>query len=162
MVDYLTVPLSQGKVALVSPEDYERVSAYKWSLWACRGLEYVVRSFGKGKDRRQVSLHRYVLNAPKGTHVDHKNGDGLDNRRENIRLCTVSSNAMNRRKAKGKFSSQYKGISWSAAGHGWVATIRINGESNYLGTFHREEEAARAYDAAAVRLFGEFAYVNFT
>lgn len=93
--------------------------------------------------------------------VDHINGNGLDNRRANLRLASHAQNHANSQKRKGK-SSPYKGVSWSRSGAKWMATIRSAGKTTYLGVFTNPIEAAKAYDRAASEIYGEFARVNFT
>lgn len=97
--------------------------------------------------------------------IDHKNGNGLDNRRSNLRFCTNAQNQHNQRKwgsRSGKpLSSRYKGVSWHRRGH-WRAKIQAQGKRRYLGQFQSEEAAARAYDRAARELHGEFAVLNFS
>jgi len=157
-----TIPLTQGKVAVVDAVDYAELARYKWCAsspgW---GVWYAVRGEGmpNGK-RRTVYMHREVLGAAPGEQVDHVNLDGLDNRRENLRSATGVENSRNRRKRSGT-SSQYKGVSWHKATRRWLAQIRFGARKTHLGSFRCEEDAARAYDAAAVEHFGEFARPNF-
>jgi hypothetical protein len=92
--------------------------------------------------------------------VDHINGNGLDNRKSNLRICTHQQNCENSRKRKKSFS-KYKGVYWSKNAKKWVAQITIDGKSKHLGYFELEEDAAAAYDKAAVKYFGEFACLNF-
>lgn len=105
-------------------------------------------------------LHRMILNAPSGMQVDHINGDTFDNRRANLRVCTISQNQLNRRKSSGK-SSIYKGVSWRKNIGKWEAYITIDGIQKNLGCYIEEIEAARAYDTAATKHFGVFANLNF-
>lgn len=109
-------------------------------------------------------MHRMILDPPHGMFIDHINGNGLDNRRENIRLVTPSQNALNARRAFRNKQSKYRGVSISQAPgvEGlWVAFIRANKKHKNLGYFKDEEAAARAYDDAAKVLHGEFARLNF-
>jgi len=94
-------------------------------------------------------------------HIDHINGDGLDNRRDNLRICTRTENVRCQRKRTKPTSSRFKGVTWHKNHRYWQAAIRKNGERTYLGWFKGEEEAARAYDKAAKRLHGDFASLNF-
>jgi hypothetical protein len=111
----------------------------------------------------RVLLHRFILGAAPGTMIDHKNGNGLDCTRENLRLATRSQNQHNagRRMYAGARSSRFKGVHWHRVTGKWVAQIMAARKYHYLGLFIDEEQAARAYDAAARELHGEFAQLNF-
>lgn len=104
-------------------------------------------------------MHRLIMEAKQQQKVDHINGDGLDNRKENLRFATTSENAMNKCSTKNK-SSSYKGVSWYKRYKKWQAQIKFKGKSIYIGIFDTEIEAAKAYDNKAKELFGEFAKLN--
>ena len=104
-------------------------------------------------------MHRVIMDAPKGMHVDHINGNGLDNRRENLRLCTNSQNHMNRKTHRDS-SSKYKGVSWNKRNSKWQAYIGSGIKRKNLGYFASESDAAKAYDIKAKECFGEFARLN--
>ena len=106
-------------------------------------------------------MHRQIMNAPKGTPIDHKDHNGLNNTRENLRLATISENARNCEKTKRPTSSKYKGVCWNKKSKKWQAHIHYNGISIHLGLFDSEEDAAKAYDEAAKIYHGEFAVLNF-
>jgi hypothetical protein len=110
---------------------------------------------------RTEFLHHLLLPKKPGFLVDHINLDSLDDQRGNLRYVTRTGNSANRSKQRGKTTSQYKGVSWLKCGQAWMAYIKHHGKRSYLGLFNDEEDAARAYDVAAVRLFGEFARPNF-
>ena len=149
------IPLTKGKFAIVDVEDYDWLSKYKWHAVKCDSRFYAYRS----KNRRSVSMHREIMRAPKGMVVDHIDGNSSNNRRTNLRVCTVSQNHQNRRRTYG--SSKYKGTWWDKRRKKWVAGITFKGKYIYLGFFDSEIEAAKAYDKKAAELFGEFAYLNF-
>lgn len=142
---------------MVDDEDYGWLSEHKWSagqtIW---GQWYAHRRSNK----HFVKMHRIILNAPDGLQVDHINGDGLDNRRSNLRLATSCQNNQNRRSILVGTTSKFKGVSWHPHGR-WQARIRSGIKTYYLGSYDNEEAAARAYDVKARELFGEFARTNF-
>lgn len=158
-----TIPLTQGKVALVDDEDYELVMKYKWYVLKdsnSLGTTIYARAAPWAEGRAQcVLMHRLVAGAPKGKDVDHINNDGLDNRRENLRVCTRSQNNGWQRKKPGR-TSRHKGVHWDSANKKWRALIKTNQKTIHLGRFATEDEAARAYDYAAVERFGTFARLN--
>ena len=147
------VPLTRGHVALVDDEDFDAVSALKWCY---DGHGYAVHRFGPGDARR---MHRFIMQPRVGLQVDHINGDGLDNRRCNLRVVLPWQNNANQRKTRG--TSEFKGVSWRPDLGKWTAHIKSFGIAYYLGVFEDEEEAAQAYDRAAVSLFGAHARLNF-
>jgi hypothetical protein len=150
-----TIPLTQGRVALVDDEDFEMLSQWKWS-----GVRDVHRFDSPGHSPRLHSMHRFIMGAGPGVEVDHINGNPLDNRRCNLRLCTSSQNGANQGIGS-RNSSGFKGVSWSAARRKWQAHIKVRRVSTYLGLFLLAEDAAAAYDSAARVHFGEFARLNF-
>jgi hypothetical protein len=148
--------------AVVDLADLERVRPYSWLVLAVPGKTYA-QAWTRDKDgrRRNNLLHRLVIDAPKGVHVDHINHDGLDNRRANLRLATRSQNQANMRAETMGATSKYKGVSWEKFTQRWKACITVHGKGITLGRYRAEEEAARAYDVAAAAFFGEFACLNF-
>lgn len=153
------VPLTQGMVARVSPNDVALVSKYNWIAARTKGgLIYAQTTIPAAAGHRTIlKMHRLILGAPPGSEVDHENGDGLDNRRENIRLASRGQNCQNRRPRA--CLSSFKGV-W-AAGRRWRAEIKAGENRRYLGVYATAEEAARVYDRAARALFGDFAHTNF-
>jgi AP2 domain/HNH endonuclease len=153
--------LADGKVALVDDADYDLVSQYRWRVWQRRKQRvagpYAVTAVCTGGS--VITLYMHKMLAPEWPLVDHINHDGLDNRRENLRPASRAQNARNAR-PHGR-TSLYKGVCWYKAGRQWEARIRHDGQRIYLGRFADETAAALAYDAAARRLFGEYAYLNF-
>lgn len=152
----IELPLSQGKVALIDDED-AHLAEFKWhARHNGRNLWYAARCVGP--QRRTVSLHRVIL--PGCVQVDHINGDGLDNRRANLRPASARENQFNGR-MRADNTTGYKGVTWDARDRVWRARVNAKGRRMSLGSFHDPVEAARAYDEAARRLFGEFAALNF-
>lgn len=151
-----TIALSQGKVALVSDEDYETLSQFNWYAYKDLRTYYAQRQVSAPDGQRTViRMHHAIC----GKGADHINGDGLDNRRENLRRCTHQQNTFNTR-SRNDSTSHYKGVSWKMEASKWVAQIQVNGKKKHLGYFVNEDDAARAYDDAALRYFGEFAHLN--
>lgn len=153
------VALTKGALALVDADDYERVTTRTWCVDQRLRTSYAV-SGCSGPNRRRVLLHQFVLGVSGRCAVDHRNGDGLDNRKENLRLATSHQNAGNARKRK-MGTSRFKGVGWSKDKNCWRARILLHGKhERFLGYFDNEQDAAAAYDRAAVVHFGEFAMTN--
>ena len=144
------IPLTRGKFALVSDEDFNTLSQYRWY---CSAKNYAVRSVARNTG--PLFMHRVIMDAPDGLEVDHINGDKLDNRRDNLRHATSSQNKAN----VGPFSGKYKGV--DRKGRKWRAQIRVNGKKTHLGLYSHAIQAAMAYDSIAFAQWGEFAYLNF-
>ena len=153
---YRTLKLSQGAFALVDEDDYERMNAVKWTLSG----KYAQRKI-RMPDGSYTSelLHRAVLNAPRTLEVDHINGDGLDNRKINLRLSTRSQNRAHSTLRKST-KTGFKGVYNNHRTKKFRASIKADSRKYNIGTFATAEEAARAYDREALRLHGEFAVTN--
>lgn len=149
------ITLTKGKVALVDDEDYESLSAYEWYAdQKHSGYWYAARTI---KDGSHVLMHRQILGLDKWEHhVDHINGNGLDNRRANIRSCTIAQNQWNTGTRKDN-SSGHKGVHLDRSSGKFMALIRVNGKRMYLGLFGEIEKAVRAYEEASTKLHGNFA-----
>jgi len=150
-----------GRVALIDDEDYELVSERDWYVW--ERLEGQRRVHGPYaycllRDGRfaKVFMHQFLTGWPKTDHEDH---DGLNNQRSNLREATTAQNNHNQR-PRIAGSSRYKGVTWHRQVGKWQATIKLNGKCHYLGVFLSEEEAARAYNEAALNAYGSYAYLN--
>jgi len=152
-----TIPLTQDMEAVVDDADFKRLSEYNWSVYSKKGKFYA-HAYIKGKI---VQMHRLIIDAPNGIGVDHWSGNGLDNRRCNIRLGGQSQNGANQIKQKRNTSSKYKGVSQSGNTTKWSAYIKVVGVKRHLGLFTDEANAARVYDKAARLYFKEFAALNF-
>lgn len=149
-----------GKYALVNVDGFELVKNFRWYL---NKEGYVMRSqhiSGSGKKRKKkiVILARLLMDAPKNKVVDHINRDPLDNRKENLRICSRSQNEANSPSRGG--TSQFKGVHWDKKTERWISGIKLKYKKFILGSFESEIEAAKVYDKKAREFFGEFAYLN--
>lgn len=146
---------------LVDADDYERVSTTKWSARQNGKSRYAVATSFNHVPQRLGSLHRYIMWAKPGQIVDHINGDTLDNRKQNLRIVTPQQSAANTRRQTfpGK-TSRFKGVSWDRTTGRWLAGITFKGERHDIGRFDVEEDAARAYDKAALICFEQHARTN--
>jgi hypothetical protein len=156
------INLNSGTIVLIDEADYESIKDYRWKL-SSHG--YITHQEWKGQRKKPKTfyLHRLIMNPNEGQLVDHINGDKLDNRRENLRLCDKGGNQRNRGKQANN-TSGYKGVYLSKKGKlkPWYVKIAFEGK-DYSGGYHAsKEEAARAYDQLARELHGEFARLNFT
>lgn len=153
-----------GEVALVDAADYPLLAQWPWRATRSsrRTTQYVYRnSRAENGERVFVLMHRHIMNCTeRTTQVDHINRNGLDNRRSNLRIATTRQNSGNTRKRVNGQTSMYKGVHWDELNGCWRAQIR-DGKKRNLGGYRDAESAARAYDAAARRIFGEFALCNF-
>lgn len=156
---YVEVLLTQGQVALVDEADAVSITAHKWFAHRRRnGNFYAMRNVREpGGKHTTVYMHKVLTGY---SQTDHKNGNGLDNRRANLRPATALENNCNSAARIGS-SSQFKGVSWSKDSKAWAAQIRLAGKQTNLGRYSTEEEAARVYDSAAREAYGEFARLNF-
>lgn len=163
MGEYRELPLSRGLVTLVDSADYNLLNQWKWyaSSHPRARTSYAVRSVYVGAKGTLVSIHRMLLGlTDPSVMVDHINGDGLDNRRENLRLATALQNQRNQGPHQ-DCSSPFKGVGWYERSGKWRARIRASDRHVFLGYFDSAEDAAHAYDTAALELHGEFARLNF-
>lgn len=138
---------------IIDDEDFELVSKYHWYT-DNKGYLRIERN------RKKIKLHRLLTNCPKGLTVDHINGNKLDNRRSNLRICTNQENVRNVVKRKNN-KSGFKGVYWHTQSKCWRAKITVNGKCITVGGFKIKEDAAKAYDKAAIKYFGEFANLNY-
>ena len=154
-----TIPLGNGGNIIIDDCDFEDVSRFHWHK--NRG-NYPVRFEGNARlpGRKCIYLHRSLMPPPPRKWVDHVNGNKLDNRRENLRICKPRENCRNKKGVKNT-SSQYKGVCKCKRTGRWAASIGVDFKTIWLGRHSTEEEAARAYDAAAKEHHGDFALLNF-
>jgi len=149
------ISLTQGQVALVDDEDYERLSQWKWH---CAKMErvychYARRTISTERGRGfGIWMHREIIEIPKGMQCDHIDGDGLNNQKSNLRVVTPRQNSQNRHYEK---SSKYPGVFWNKSSKKWQTHIRIGKTTKHLGYFKIEEEAATAYRVAEAVLVND-------
>ncbi|MFH1371421.1 MAG: AP2 domain-containing protein [Planctomycetota bacterium] len=154
--------LGEGKFTIVDPDKYYWLNSYKWIVFGNGNNLYAIRLRMAGPNKTQIlSMHREIMNEPRGLLVDHRNCNSLDNRRDNLRLATNSQNQCNRVKNDPKASSRYKGVCLHKPKGKWTAFIRHKGKRTWLGYFDCEIDAAKAYDEAARKYHKDFARLNF-
>lgn len=153
------IPLTKNKMAIIDDEDFDLVMAHSWSA-AKYGSKYYASTRINGKT---VYMHRLILNPPNEKRTDHINGNGLDNRRQNLRECNIQQNARNATRLHAMNTSGFRGVSLSSRKNltkKWIANINIskNGKikQKSLGYFLTAEDAAKAFDRAAKEIYGEF------
>jgi hypothetical protein len=158
------IPLTQGMVAIVDDEDYERVSRHRWYALAVptTGNVYAATGVGSGVgDNRKMYMHTLIMGEDaEGRTVDHRTGEGLDNRRSNLRWATSSQQKMNARKRSDN-TTGFKGVFLDPKRQRYYVQVQLNGKRHCVGRFDTAEQAARAYDSKARELFGDFARTNF-
>jgi hypothetical protein len=156
--EYVQIPLrgikSENKFTLVDIEDLDKISKYKWHI----SKGYAQSSVNIKGNRVTIKLHRIITKPNKNEEIDHINHNKLDNRKENLRVCTRKQNTRNTLKRK-NCSSKYKGVTWKTHTEKWRSRL-FNNKNISLGCFEDEKDAARAYNEKAKELFGEFAHLN--
>jgi hypothetical protein len=160
----VSIPLTQGKVALIDEEDLPLVSQYKWHAVKRRNGSYCARcyvrgSYGEGRSRL-IYMHCLILDPPEGVLIDHWDRDELNNTRKNLRYATPGQNQHNRGKTR-KNSTGYKGVYLNKQDGRYFSSIDKDRKTYRLGSFGDPESAAHAYDKAALILHGDFAVTNF-
>jgi hypothetical protein len=149
---------------LIDDEDYIKIKDFKWHAWNKKDDKYYVVASSTQKaqyHKHTVRMHNIIMNCPEGMIVDHKNRNTFDNRKENLRICTTGDNLKNRTKdLKKKYSSCYKGVCFEKRRNHYIANIAVNKKNIYLGSFENEDQAAIAYNIAALKYHAEFACLN--
>lgn len=153
--------LKSGHVITVDRGDLDLVEPYNWYAHERFYSVYARSSVRISGKRVAVLMHRLILNPPPDVRVDHRDNNGLNNRRANLRLCTQSQNAANRHNLTTN-TSHYRGVTFHKRVGKWQAAVKVNGRNFYLGLFHDPWDAACAYNRAAQEAFGEFARLNTT
>ena len=154
----IEIPLTQGKVAIIDEADWPLVSGFGWYAVKDRNIWYAqANTSRKEGPRRTVRMHRLLLGlTDQKIKIDHRDGNGLNNRRANLRTCTHTQNLRNRG-AQANNKCGFKGVSWHKQHGMWRAQIQVSGRQKHLGYFPTHEAAYAAYCAAAAELHGEFA-----
>lgn len=154
-----TIQLTQGKYAIVDDEDFEMLNKWKWHYNKNRGQGRAQRSTSRKslEGKTSVFMHRVIMNCPKDLQIDHINGNGLDNRKSNLRICTNIENSRNKNITKNN-TSGIRGVSWNKSYQKWHTYIRVNYRHVFLGYYFDKEQALKVRKEAEEKYFGEFAY----
>lgn len=147
--------LTQNQETLVDNETFIWASNYKWLNNKKKNKFYAIRR----QNKKTIYLHREIMNAQKGQYVDHINGNSLDNRKTNLRICSNAENSRNS-KTKSNNTSGYKGVVWLKRERKWRSRIKVNYKLIVIGYYNDIKEAAKAYNQAAKEYFGEYAWLN--
>lgn len=162
----IKIPLNYGKFALIDDEDYNRVSRKTWTYTPSKsgytGYAQHTKKLPVINHVICLGMHRLVMGLPIGDdrEVDHRDGNGLNNQKHNLRICTRRQNMMNKRVSKNNMSG-YKGVSFTRGKRMWQVRIKTDEVNEYIGSWFCVISAAKAYDEAAIKHFGEFARLNF-
>lgn len=156
------IRLTQGKYALVDDEDFNYLNSFKWhstKITKSAKTCYAVRNQRQNGIKKNITMHRFLMNFPVGKQIDHKDGNGLNNQRENLRICNSSENHRNG-KIRVDNTSGYKGVTWHKKNKKWQTGLTVLGKYIFIGMFDGKKEAAMAYNKEAKKLFKEFAKLN--
>jgi hypothetical protein len=149
------VTLTKGYEAVIDAVDVDIVARFNWTAYLTTSTVYAARKDTSGAKQINFYLHRAIMGNPAGIEVDHINGDGLDNRRCNLRAATRSQNAQNTR-VRSDNTSGVKGVWWDSARRKWASEIRVRGRKLFLGRHNDLESACEAYAYASEKFHGEF------
>jgi hypothetical protein len=152
---------NNSETIFVDDENYDRLSRYRWSVLKTKWGRYAFRRVQQNNIIKYFYMHRELTDAPPFKQVDHIDGNGLNNQRKNLRLCTNQENARNSC-LRSNSTSGFKGVSWARHARAWRASLMVGGKINHIGYFKNKESAARAYDRKAGEIFKEFARPNFS
>ena len=157
--DHAWLVMTKGYCALISQQDASFVGQWNWSTLILVGgkLRAVRRTNADGKT---YYMHRELMSPTGSAVVDHINADGIDNRRQNLRVCSNAENVRWQKPQRRKMSSRFKGVSYDRSRRLWQSYVTVDGKRTHLGRFVSEEAAARAYDRGAEARHGEFALTN--
>ncbi len=154
-----------GLVTIIDEEDYKELVKYKWYPVVDPKNNTIYVSTTQD-NHKTIIMHRFIMqlhgNNIKNKMIDHEDHNGLNNQKENLRICTRSKNLQNSKKPKDAFTSKYKGVDFRKDRNKYRALIMLDKKKYFIGHFDNEEDAAKAYDSKAIELFGEFAYLNFS
>jgi hypothetical protein len=161
MTEVKTIRLTKGRHAIVDAADYEWLSQWKWYFGAGYAMRGAYTKLPSGKwSRTTVYMQRVIMSTPHDMETDHRDGNKLNNSRSNLRICTHSQNQHNKPKINHRSSSRFKGVTWHKKERLWHAQLELNNRNVHIGRFLKEENAALAYNLAALSHFGEFANFN--
>ena len=154
------ITLTQGKIALVDDEDFERLNQYSWCAISQDHRWYAARGVFIENKWKTMLMHREIMNASNGVKIDHRNSHGLDNQKYNLRVATSQQNAQNIKNSHKDNKYKIKGVSWNRQHKKFEARIRVNGKKLLLGLFNVLGDADSAYRIAEEKYFGEFTRGN--
>lgn len=148
----MEITLSDGKICLIDEEDLERIKKHSW----CASSNGGGRIYAQTRiNTKTIYMHRFILSAPKGTMIDHRNGNPLDNRKSNLRFCTKSENSLNSKQRVRRYSA-YRGVTYDKERNKWLAQLKVNSVKVLSKRFATELEAAQAYKDAVAQHCSEF------
>lgn len=155
-----TIKLNNNKLVKIDSEDFEKVSSFHWFTVKYKNYCKVRAEVWKNGNKKGITMSRLILNCPKGMVVDHINGDALDNRKSNLRICTHAENMKNRKILSKNNKTGYKGVSWNSFAKQWQVGISFNGKHMTIGYSKNKDDAAKMYNEAAIKYHGDFATLN--